>query len=115
MALSKITTASLSDDSVDTAQIADDAIESAQLANNVAISTSGAITTTGAFTSVGIDDNADAVAILTEWNEFRAMNLYKLKSLLNSPIVLDTRNLLSPEKLKELNFTYDNVGRKFIQ
>jgi len=47
MALSKITTASLSDDSVDTAQIADDAIESAQLANNVAISTSGDVTTTG--------------------------------------------------------------------
>ena len=73
MALSKITTASLADDSVDTAQIADDAIdtaqiaddaiESAQLANNVAISTSGAITTTGAFTSKGIDDNADATAI----------------------------------------------------
>ena len=60
MALSKITTASLSDDSVDTAQIADDAvdtaqiaddaIESAQLANNVAISTSGNIATTGDLT-----------------------------------------------------------------
>ena len=50
MALSKITTASLADDSVDTAQIADDAIESAQLANNVAISTSGNIATTGDLT-----------------------------------------------------------------
>tara|TARA_A100001035_G_scaffold190538_1_gene152146 strand:+ start:1230 stop:2291 length:1062 start_codon:yes stop_codon:yes gene_type:complete len=69
MALSKITTASLSDDSVDTAQIADDAIESAQLANNVAISTSGAITTTGAFTSPGIDDNADATAITIDSSE----------------------------------------------
>ena len=69
MALSKITTASLSDDSVDTAQIADDAIESAQLANNVAISTSGAITTTGAFTSVGIDDNADATTMTIDTSE----------------------------------------------
>ena len=74
MALSKITTASLSDDSVDTAQIADDAIESAQLANNVAISTSGAITTTGAFTSVGIDDNADGVAMTIDANEDVELN-----------------------------------------
>ena len=74
MALSKITTASLSDDSVDTAQIADDAIESAQLANNVAISTSGAITTTGAFTSVGIDDNADANAITIDSSENVALS-----------------------------------------
>ena len=53
MALSKITTASLADDSVSTDQIA----------NNASISTSGSVTTTGAFTSVGIDDNADATAI----------------------------------------------------
>ena len=56
--------------------------------------------------------NADAVAIMTEWNEFRGMDLSLLKSLLKTPIVLDTRNLLSPNKLQELNFIYDNVGRK---
>ena len=59
MALSKITTASLSDDSVSTDQIA----------NNAVINTSGAITTTGAFTSVGIDDNADAVAMTIDSSE----------------------------------------------
>ena len=56
--------------------------------------------------------NADAVAIMTEWNEFRGMDLSLLKSVLKTPIVLDTRNLLSPNKLQELNFIYDNVGRK---
>jgi len=52
------------------------------------------------------------VAIMTEWNEFRGMDLSLLKSVLKTPIVLDTRNLLSPNKLQELNFIYDNVGRK---
>ena len=59
MALSKITTASLSDDSVSTDQIA----------NNAVINTSGAITTTGAFTSVGIDDNADTTTLTLDTNE----------------------------------------------
>ena len=59
MALSKITTASLSDDSVSTDQIA----------NNAVINTSGAITTTGAFTSPGIDDNGDATTITLDANE----------------------------------------------
>ena len=59
--------------------------------------------------------NADAVAIMTEWNEFRAMDLLLLKSLLNNPIILDARNILNPKKLSELNFKFDNVGRKFIR
>ncbi len=58
--------------------------------------------------------NVDGVVIMTEWNEFRAMNLTLLKSLLAKPVLLDTRNILSPRKLKELGFIYDNVGRKNI-
>ena len=59
--------------------------------------------------------DADAAAIMTEWNEFRGMDLLLLKSLLNSPTVLDTRNILNPKSLKELNFNYDNVGRSIIE
>ena len=59
--------------------------------------------------------DADGVAIMTEWNEFRGMDLLLLKSLLNSPIVLDARNILNPKSLKELNFNYDNVGRSIIE
>ena len=59
--------------------------------------------------------NADAVAIMTEWNEFRGMDLFLLKSLLKSPVVLDTRNILNPKTLQELNFNFDNVGRKVIE
>lgn len=55
----------------------------------------------------------DACIILTEWNEFRGIDLKKVKSLMTTPVMLDTKNILSISKLKELEFKYDNVGRKF--
>ena len=57
---------------------------------------------------------ADGVAIMTEWNEFRGISLVSLKSLLKSPILLDTRNIFSIKNLKENNFSYENVGRSSI-
>ena len=57
-------------------------------------------------------DGADALIILTEWNEFRGMDLESLKSLLKTPIVLDTKNILSMQQLELLGFTFDNIGRK---
>jgi len=59
-------------------------------------------------------NNVDGVTIMTEWNEFRGMDLNHLKSLLSSPTLLDTRNILSIEKLSELGFVFDNVGRNNI-
>ena len=56
-------------------------------------------------------DDVDAVAIMTEWNEFRGMSLEKLKTIMKSPIILDTRNILSIDKLVEYGFQFDNVGR----
>ena len=55
---------------------------------------------------------ADAYTILKEWNEFRAIDLLELKRLMKSPIVLDTKNILSISDLEKFNFKYDNVGRK---
>ena len=57
---------------------------------------------------------ADALILLTEWNEFRGIDLLELKSLLKEPIVLDTKNILSIKKLNSIGFSYDNVGRKRI-
>jgi UDPglucose 6-dehydrogenase len=57
---------------------------------------------------------ADALILLTEWNEFRGIDLSELKLLLKSPIVLDSKNILSIHKLRKLGFIYDNVGRKGI-
>ena len=56
--------------------------------------------------------DTDACVILTEWHEFRGIDLEKLKSLMSKPVILDTKNILSVKKLKDLEFNYDNVGRK---
>ena len=48
---------------------------------------------------------------MTDWNVFRGIDLKKLNSLMKTSIILDTRNVLSIEKLNEFGFKYDNVGR----
>ena len=58
--------------------------------------------------------DADALILLTEWNEFRGIDLSELKLLLKTPIVLDAKNILSIQKLRSCGFKYDNVGRKAI-
>ena len=55
--------------------------------------------------------DADGVVIMTEWNEFRGISLSNLKSIMKTPILLDTRNIIPVEKLKENGFHFDNVGR----
>lgn len=57
-------------------------------------------------------EDADAVVIMTEWNEFRGLDLSELKALMKSPLVLDTRNILSVKDLTKFGFKFDNVGRK---
>ena len=55
--------------------------------------------------------NADAAAILTEWNEFRALDLAKMKALLRQPILVDLRNIYKPEEMKAEGFHYVSIGR----
>jgi UDPglucose 6-dehydrogenase len=54
---------------------------------------------------------ADALAIVTEWNEFREPDFAKMRSLLRAPVVFDGRNLYSPEQMRTLGFTYFSIGR----
>jgi UDPglucose 6-dehydrogenase len=56
--------------------------------------------------------DSDALVIATEWNQFRNLDLLKIKNLLKSPILLDLRNLYDPTKAKSLGFIYEGVGRK---
>ncbi|MGE0701138.1 MAG: UDP-glucose/GDP-mannose dehydrogenase family protein [Hyphomicrobiaceae bacterium] len=56
-------------------------------------------------------DGADAVVIVTEWNEFRALDMRRVKALLKAPIVVDLRNVYRPEEMSRLGFTYVSVGR----
>jgi UDPglucose 6-dehydrogenase len=54
---------------------------------------------------------ADALAIVTEWNEFREPDFRKIRTLLKSPVVFDGRNIYSPEHMRALGFTYFSIGR----
>ena len=55
-------------------------------------------------------DGADIVAILTEWPEFKVLDLDRIKSLMKTPKILDLRNLLSKDKAAELGFDYACIG-----
>ncbi len=56
-------------------------------------------------------NGADALAIVTEWNEFREPDFDKMRRLLKSPVVFDGRNIYSPEQMRALGFTYYSIGR----
>lgn len=53
----------------------------------------------------------DCIVIMTEWNEFRSLDLKRIKKIMKNPYILDTRNILSMSELSTLGFVYDNVGR----
>lgn len=54
---------------------------------------------------------ADALVIITEWNQFRALDMQKVKQLLKAPKIADLRNIYEPEDMRELGFEYIGVGR----
>ena len=56
-------------------------------------------------------DGADALVVVTDWNEYRHPDFGKIKSALNRPVVIDGRNLYEPEKMGALGFTYLSIGR----
>lgn len=56
-------------------------------------------------------EGADALAVLTEWHEFRRPDFDRIKTLLKSPVVFDGRNLYKPHRMRELGFTYYSMGR----
>jgi UDPglucose 6-dehydrogenase len=56
-------------------------------------------------------ENTDAIIIITEWNEFRALDLNKVKECLNEPIIIDLRNIYKHASMKEAGIKYISVGR----
>ena len=58
--------------------------------------------------------NADALLVLTEWNEFRNPNFEKIKSDLKNPLIFDGRNIFDITKMQEMGFAYYSIGRKAI-
>ena len=56
-------------------------------------------------------NGADGVVLLTEWNEFRALDLGKVKAALKQPLMVDLRNVYRPAMMAEAGFKYVSVGR----
>lgn len=57
---------------------------------------------------------ADALAILTEWNEFRALDLTRVKQILSAPVIVDFRNIYKPAEMAAAGFYYTSVGRTAV-
>jgi len=62
----------------------------------------------GAYDAV---EGASAVVLITEWNEFRALDLRRIKSKLAAPVFVDLRNVYRPDEMRELGFSYSSIGR----
>jgi UDPglucose 6-dehydrogenase len=58
-----------------------------------------------------VAEGADALVIVTEWNEFRQLDFDRLKKLMHSAVVIDCRNVYDPEDAEKHGFTYVGVGR----
>ena len=56
-------------------------------------------------------EGADALAVITEWTEFRALDPERMKTLLRHPVVVDLRNVYNPADMKAAGFTYRSIGR----
>jgi UDPglucose 6-dehydrogenase len=55
--------------------------------------------------------NADALAIVTEWSEFRRPDFERMRTLMRQPVVFDGRNLFTPEQMQQHGFSYHSIGR----
>ena len=57
-------------------------------------------------------ENSDALVILTEWNQFRALDLVKIQNSLNNKVIVDFRNIYNPTELTAMGFKYLSLGRQ---
>jgi len=56
-------------------------------------------------------DKAEALIVMTEWNEFRSLDLNRIRNIMSGKFILDTRNIMNMKELSSLGFVYDNIGR----
>ena len=60
-----------------------------------------------------VAEDADALMLVAEWNEFKQLDMERIKALMRQPILMDGRNIYSPQRMRELGFTYRGVGRGY--
>ena len=61
--------------------------------------------------SYAVAKDCDILIVMTEWNEFRQLDLEKIKKYMKKPVLLDGRNIYDPQKIREIGFIYSGVGR----
>lgn len=62
-----------------------------------------------------VAQNSDALAVITEWSEFKELDLKRIKKMLKQPVIIDGRNIYDPDKMRDLGFRYYGVGRGKIK
>ena len=65
--------------------------------------------------SYGALQGADALIVVTEWNEFRKPDFGLMKNLMRQPVIFDGRNIYDPEKIRQRGFLYHSIGRKSLE
>ncbi|MGB3096941.1 MAG: UDP binding domain-containing protein, partial [Candidatus Deferrimicrobiaceae bacterium] len=65
--------------------------------------------------SYGTLQGADALIVVTEWNEFRKPDFGLMKNLMRQPVIFDGRNVYDPEKIRQRGFLYYSIGRKSLE
>jgi UDPglucose 6-dehydrogenase len=60
-----------------------------------------------------VADGADALIVVTEWNEFKHLSLSRIKELMRQPVIVDGRNIYDPQEMKALGFIYRGIGRGY--
>ena len=53
----------------------------------------------------------DALILVTEWNEFRQLDMHRIKNIMRGDVLIDGRNIWKPEQMREMGFRYFGVGR----
>jgi UDPglucose 6-dehydrogenase len=61
--------------------------------------------------SYDLAEGADALVVVTEWNEFRRLDLGRVKTSMRRPVIVDGRNIYDPQAMRDLGFTYRGIGR----
>ena len=57
-------------------------------------------------------EGCDALVVVTEWDEFRGIDLARVKKLLKKPVIFDGRNIYDPKEMRDMGFTYQSIGRQ---
>ena len=55
---------------------------------------------------------SDALVIVTEWRQFRALDLARIKTSMATPVIVDLRNIYRPEDVRSAGFKYESIGRQ---